>query len=125
MIEVIKALIEKEGKYLLLKRKPDSRFFPSKWDFAGGKLEPGEDIKDCVMREVLEETCMRIEPGEVINEIEHEEHGKQIHFRIFSVNSFHGEIGLSKDHTEYKWISKEEMSSLDLALVVKKHFNQP
>lgn len=37
MIRVAKAVIEKEGKILLLKRK-GGKIFPEQWDFPGGKL---------------------------------------------------------------------------------------
>lgn len=44
------------GRCLLLKRSPSSKGNPGKWDFPGGKLEPGEDFDAGLLREVAEET---------------------------------------------------------------------
>ncbi len=60
MIEVVKALIKKNEKYLLFKRHSDSKFFPGLWDFPGGKIEPGEDVTEALVKESKEETSLDI-----------------------------------------------------------------
>jgi 8-oxo-dGTP diphosphatase len=44
---------------LLLKRGETRRLFPGKWNGIGGHIEPGEDIYDSALREVLEETGLK------------------------------------------------------------------
>ena len=56
---VAAAIIEYGGKILLARRKADSPY-PLLWEFPGGKLEPGEDPKDCVTREIREELAIEI-----------------------------------------------------------------
>ena len=56
MIEVVKALVRRNEKYLMLKRAPFVKQFPDHWDFPGGTCEEGEDRKACVEREIMEET---------------------------------------------------------------------
>lgn len=54
--KVIKAaggVVEKEGKYLLIYRK-------KKWDLPKGKLDKGETLKKCAVREVEEETGVKV-----------------------------------------------------------------
>lgn len=51
-------LVRKEDKFLLLKRK--NAHGEGSWCFPGGHLEFNEEINDCAMREVEEETGIKI-----------------------------------------------------------------
>lgn len=53
MNTVVAALINKEGKYLLAKRSMTGSL-PGKWEFPGGKVEPGESDSAALEREILE-----------------------------------------------------------------------
>ncbi len=44
-----------DNRYLLLQRRPDE-IYPNIWECPGGKLETGETLEDCVLREMEEET---------------------------------------------------------------------
>jgi 8-oxo-dGTP diphosphatase len=62
---VTAAVIEKNGKVLIAKRKKGDPL-EEKWEFPGGKLEPRETVEDCLMRELREEFGMEVEVGEFI-----------------------------------------------------------
>ncbi len=47
-------MIEHEGRVLLAQR-PTDKHLPLKWEFAGGKVEPGEDPTAAISREIREE----------------------------------------------------------------------
>jgi 8-oxo-dGTP diphosphatase len=47
-------LIEREGR-LLLAQRPLDKHLPLKWEFPGGKVEPGEDPAAAIVREIREE----------------------------------------------------------------------
>ena len=53
-IPVVCAVIEHEG-HVLLARRPVNKHLPLKWEFAGGKVEPGEDPAAAIVREIREE----------------------------------------------------------------------
>ena len=53
-IPVVCAVIEHEGRLLLAQRPPD-KHLPLKWEFAGGKVEPGENPAAAIAREIREE----------------------------------------------------------------------
>lgn len=53
-IPVVCAVIERAGRVLLARRPPD-KHLPLKWEFAGGKVEPGEDPARAIVREIHEE----------------------------------------------------------------------
>ena len=54
MEKVTAAVIERNGKILIAKRKRSQKL-GGKWEFPGGKLEPGETPEECLKRELLEE----------------------------------------------------------------------
>ncbi len=53
-IPVVCAVIEKDGRVLLAQR-PAGKHLALKWEFAGGKVEPGEDPAAALVREIREE----------------------------------------------------------------------
>ncbi|HYC36819.1 MAG TPA: Nudix family hydrolase [Usitatibacter sp.] len=52
--EVAAAVIERAGEFLLAQR-PDGKPYPGYWEFPGGKIEPGEDARAALVRELREE----------------------------------------------------------------------
>lgn len=53
-VPVVCALIERDGR-LLLAQRPADKHIPLKWEFPGGKVEPGEDPAAAIIREIREE----------------------------------------------------------------------
>ncbi len=66
------SLIEKNEKYLLIKRSEIKRgkknFYPSYWDIPGGTVEDGELPRQAAIRECQEEVGLRIVIDKVIHE---------------------------------------------------------
>jgi 8-oxo-dGTP diphosphatase len=52
--DVAAAVIERPGEFLLAKR-PEGKPYPGYWEFPGGKIEPGEDARAALVRELREE----------------------------------------------------------------------
>ncbi len=100
-----KAFIVKEGKVLLLKRRPHDVHKPGEWDIPGGRLELGENPFDGLRRETMEEAGCEIE---IVMPIDvhffTREDGQQIQLTIFVCKLASEGIALSEEHTEYKWI---------------------
>src|SRR5215211_8673084 len=61
----VAALIVRDGRILLGKRGPGTRS-PGKWSFPAGFVERGEQVETATAREVLEETGLEIEPGQLV-----------------------------------------------------------
>lgn len=53
-IPVVCAVIAQEGR-LLIAQRPAHKHLPLKWEFPGGKVEPGEDPAVAIVREIHEE----------------------------------------------------------------------
>ncbi|MBU0612891.1 NUDIX domain-containing protein [Patescibacteria group bacterium] len=124
MKEILKAVIEKDNKYLVIKRSSEAEFFPGLWDFLGGKLEKGENAFDGIVREVKEETSLKIAPAKVVGLYEIEEKNTLLRFSVFSVKSVSGEVQLSSEHTDYKWLTKREVLNLEVSPFIRMYFEE-
>ena len=54
-VKVVACLIEKDNKVLIAKRSTGDPNVLGKWEFPGGKVEPDEDEKHAIEREIKEE----------------------------------------------------------------------
>jgi 8-oxo-dGTP diphosphatase len=120
---VQKAIIRLDDTYLILKRSPNSKSYPLHWDFAGGKLEHGENFENALIREVKEETNLDIVLEESIF-IYVESKVENSYVILFNCEKRDGEIKLSDEHTEYKWVTKEEAQKLKLEPFLKDFFEK-
>lgn len=100
-----KAFIVRDGKLLLLKRRPNDVHRPGEWDIPGGRLELGESPFLGLQRETKEETDLEINikaPLDIHYFIRDD--GQKITLMIFLCELKLGEIQISEEHTEYKWV---------------------
>ncbi len=116
-VKVTAAVIEKDDKILIAKRKKGGRL-PSKWEFPGGKLEVGETPKECLRRELLEEFGIDTRVKDFIGKSLHSYSYGSIELLAYRVDHLSGEFKLN-DHEEIKWITPEELGEYDLAEVDK------
>lgn len=107
------ALIEKEGRILLAQRKEGMKL-GLKWEFPGGKLEEGESVEECIVREIREELNLDIAVLYRMKENYHSYEYAGIHLFPCVCVVTGGEL-LLRDHAEVRWITPEEIFSYDLA----------
>jgi len=120
-----------EGRYLLLKRssKKYAKVVGS-WDIVGGRINCGTKLIDNLRREVEEETELQITSEPVLiyaQDIISETYGHIV--RLTYVGKSDGKIVLDEEeNTDYKWLSIDEMKSLEdldvyVKEVIEKHIN--
>ena len=114
VIKVVAALIEKDNKVLLAKRLTGDTNVLGKWEFPGGKVEPNEDELTAIEREIKEEFELDVKAKEFIVNNVCEYPSKTVDLRLYSCDYVSGEFKLH-DHSEYKWVSREEILNYDLA----------
>lgn len=106
-------LLRHGSYYLFLKRSDKSRNWPLHWTIPGGKIEDGEDLITCALRETMEEVGVMIDPSDILSEITVDAHyidGKKT-AHIYLVDTWEGmpdnlEPGL---HDEYVWKTLDEL----------------
>lgn len=106
--------IKKDDKFLLLKRSK-LEICPSIWEFPAGNLELLEKVEEGALREVREETGLKITGLKYLGYHERYDKEKKTHkiFHDFFAADFEGEVKLSEEHDDYKWLTKEEILKSD------------
>ena len=117
-------LIEKEGKYLLIKRSKIKRglpnVYPSYWDIPGGSVEENELPREAALREAMEEVNQKIRIDKIIHEDSQFDASKDT---VFTRLVYAGRIMEQRDiildpeeHTAFVWISSLEDIDSDLVV---------
>lgn len=112
MTEVVAAVIEREGQILICQRRADDRH-PLKWEFPGGKVEPGESPQEALARELVEELAIHAEIGPQIAEYEYEYPGRpRIRLHFFHVTRFRGDP-LNLAFHQIRWEPRSRLTEFD------------
>jgi 8-oxo-dGTP diphosphatase len=92
MTTVVAGVLQQDGRILICRRRADQPH-PLKWEFPGGKLEPGESPAVALVRELLEELGIESEAGSEIMRYEFAYPEKQPILLIFlKVISWRGDL---------------------------------
>lgn len=103
------------GRCLLLKRSLRSKGNPGKWDLPGGKVDPGENFTQGILREVAEETGLTISIQRVGGVAESESPTNKVVYLILEGRLESGQVQLSSEHDEYVWVNRWELPKMELA----------
>ena len=115
IIKVVAALIEKDGKYLIAKRSTGDQSVFGKWEFPGGKVEENEDEFSAIEREIKEEFELDVYACEFLVNNVCRYPNKVVDLRLYRCKYIDGDFKLH-DHSEYVFVSKDEILDYDLAL---------
>jgi len=59
-VDVALAVVVRKGRFFLQRRDPSGAVLPGRWEFPGGKVEPGESPEQALRRELREEVELAI-----------------------------------------------------------------
>ena len=121
-IEVVAAIIEKDGKILIC-RRAENKTRALKWEFPGGKVEPGETPQQALVREIMEELDTEIKVGEWIDTIEFDYPTFHLSMDCFWAEVTKGHLEL-KEAEAAKWLTRDQLDSVawlpaDITLIDK------
>jgi 8-oxo-dGTP diphosphatase len=112
----IGALIFRRAKILLIERGKQP--LKGYWSLPGGALETGERLIDGLKREVLEETGLIVEPGEVFEIFERimpDSSGKpEYHYVLldYICKVKGGELAAASDCSDARWFNRRQLPAL-------------
>ncbi len=111
LVDVTAAVIGGPDGRILVCSRPVGTHMAGKWEFPGGKIEPGETAEACIRREIREELGMEIAVGPVLTVMEHDYGIKYVRVTFFLAVS--NDAPSAKDHQELQWVTPEEIDSVD------------
>ena len=98
-------VINEKEEILILKRTPDVSWMPNKWGLPGGHVEDGETPKQGAARETLEETSLKL--------LDLKKLQRRGQAMIYYSTSYNGEVEIDIEHTDWAWVSYDEMDNYD------------
>lgn len=107
MVEVVAALICKDDKMMICQR-PAHKTRGLLWEFVGGKVEPGENPQQALIRECREELDIMVSVGPVFMEVLHEYPDLTVHLTLYCAAIAQGEPK-RLEHEDIRWITPEEI----------------
>jgi 8-oxo-dGTP diphosphatase len=113
MQKVGAAVIMRDGRYLIAKRKPGGSL-ANKWEFPGGKVEEGETPERGLERELFEEFEVTAKVSGLLATHPFENNGKRYLLEAYRVEHVSGEFILH-EHVAIAWITAGEFDDYDLA----------
>ena len=115
-VAVVCAVIADSQGRVLLAQRPAHKHLGMKWEFAGGKVEPGEPPAEALVREIKEELACDIVIERSLPPFTHDYGTVVIEMRPFVVrlgpqsNAPH-----PHEHVALKWVTLAEIADVDLA----------
>ena len=110
MTVVVAAAIERDGRYLAARRtKPD--WAAGRWEFPGGKVEPGESDTDALAREIREELGVEISVGDRVPG-EWPLHDDLV-LHLYVASLLEGEPQPLDHHDELRWVTPGEFGDVE------------
>ncbi|MBI4349249.1 MAG: (deoxy)nucleoside triphosphate pyrophosphohydrolase [Elusimicrobia bacterium] len=113
MIRVAAGIIVKSGMVLLARRGP-GKALAGKWEFPGGKIEPGESPETALARELKEEFGIDAEVGPELARARHAYDFGEIELIGLLVPKYSGELKAA-EHDALKWVEGRRVLEYDLA----------
>ena len=107
-IIVVAAIIEKDKRILIGKRKKE-KHFGGKWEFPGGKKEDEETPRACLEREFQEEFNVVIRAKEFFEESVYEHEDMIIQLVGYKADYISG-VFMLKDHSEIRWVAADDLN---------------
>ena len=110
MLVVVAGVVIREGRVMLCQRRAEAHN-GLKWEFPGGKIEPGETPQQALCREILEELDTRIRVEELLTCVEYDYPTFHLHMACYFASVVEGSLRL-KEHAAARWLSKQELGSV-------------
>ncbi|MDP3957024.1 MAG: NUDIX domain-containing protein [bacterium] len=109
----VKGIVERDGKILVLKRSVTDDHLPEVWETPGGGVDREENPEEALRREILEETGLTVAIGKPFNVFTFRKDTGEFKVGITFLCKYEsGEVKLSEEHSEYRFIKPSEFKAL-------------
>ena len=110
LVEVVAAVIEKDGKYFATQRGYGD--FKDGWEFPGGIVEPGELPEEAIIREIKEELESTVSIRKFLCTVEYDYPKFHLIMHCYMCQLEEGNLHLV-EHEAARWLSPEQIDCVD------------
>lgn len=112
-VRMVAAALILSGETVLICQRRSDQPMALKWEFPGGKIEPGETPEQALARELDEELGIRAQIGAPVVRIRHTyRNGGAVDLQFFLVRAFDGEI-INRIFNDFRWVRLKDLPSYD------------
>jgi 8-oxo-dGTP diphosphatase len=109
---VVAGLILRGDEVLICQRRPDQAM-ALKWEFPGGKMEPGESPEEALIRELNEELGIKATIGTLVAHVRHAyRNGSSVDLQFFAVHQFEDEL-TNHIFNDMRWCNLRDLPGYD------------
>jgi 8-oxo-dGTP diphosphatase len=108
-VAVVAAVIEENGAFLVTRRL-DGVHLGGRWEFPGGKIDPGETHAEALRREILEELGTDARVHDLLFQTTHDYPGRSVALYFYRC-TLAGEPAAVLGQ-EMRWVPREELAAL-------------
>jgi hypothetical protein len=113
MISTVSSVVFVNGEILMLRRPDDVASFPGMWSLVAGKIEPNEEPEDAAVREIFEETGLKVDsPAASLSPIFVREGNVVWKVYPFLFIQDSTDVALNGENLEYKWVLPSEIEEM-------------
>lgn len=109
-IEVVAAIIRKEGRILATQRGYGE--YAGGWEFPGGKVESGESAEEAIIREIEEELGVAIQVDRFVTTVEWDYPSFHLVMHCFLAHVPQGDLRLL-EHSDAVWVDAATVDDID------------
>ena len=106
-IQVVAAVIEQEGKYLITQRRVEA-VLPGLWEFPGGRVDRGESSEDALCRALRERLGVECLVGDQVGKRHHCYEKYQVTLSLFEVSLPPSAAPVKRRVGDFRWVESSE-----------------
>lgn len=95
--------VVRQGRKILITRRPKSSHLGGLWEFPGGKRLGGESLQTCLERELLEELLVRIRVGRFLKRVDYRYPKKDVSLYFYECALVEG-VPFPRGCAEIRWV---------------------
>lgn len=128
-INVVTGVLRHNGR-LFVQKRPEAGAWAGLWEFPGGRVEPGEEPQDAVVREYMEETGFKVDITNDVGVIRHGYTTYRVTLHCFTLRLPPPESPTPPQPpvltaaTDWRWVTPEELERLALPAAHRKLADQ-
>jgi 8-oxo-dGTP diphosphatase len=112
-IHVVAGVLVRDDASVLIAQRLPGTHMAGRWEFPGGKLEPGEIPSAGLARELREELGVEVLAAEPLLHLSHQYTDRHVHLDVWLVTQYQG-VPRSLEGQALQWVLPELLHGIDL-----------